>query len=49
MLLADDFARANAEAVAFVRTFSTADLAPVAARHTREHLGHAQCAAVDPD
>ena len=31
------------------RTFSTADLAPVAARHAREHLGHAQRAAADPD
>ena len=29
--------------------FSTAELAPVAARHTREHLGHAQLAAAEPD
>jgi hypothetical protein len=27
------------------QTFSTGDLAPVAARHTREHLGHARSAA----
>ena len=31
------------------RRFSTAELAPVAAQHTREHLGHAQRAAADPD